>query len=978
MKLLVLPQLLHAGEVHSVDIDLSNKFVATSGNDANIHIWDTSLLFNIENMSEEDVQKIAPVKSIKAHSDPVRVARWSTKEPAYLASGDVSGHLYLTKLEDLSQRLIYPWPLAKEQSTEIADIAWSADSRLLAWSTNDGKVHLFDLLKETYQLLDEASEGDKNSKTTAQKSLAFNHSNTNLVTMGVDTLLHVYQYEYDTSNDYQFKLTNKISKLMNNNPTAMVTLNYERISWSSDDEFFCVPSASKQHTSLISLLSRSQDWENKISLVGHDGDCDVVRFGPHIFQSTADPTDPENFSIYHIIASAGSDRTLALWNTTKESPLLVLREVSEKAVVDLCWNRSGDQLIMASLDGHLTIAKFEPLELGKPASESVLYQLKATQNSLSGTTAIKDTEIANKKGSKSNADIIEQKNAIKLGDAFKEVEVQKAEEPADEKDQTSEGTQQNAASAEIQGDVHPQVIASNSPGQVDDLMSNAMADRSTKAPTTSALKGKLTTTRSTRKATTEITTASQKTSVKNGKKRIQPMLISNGNTQSTKPNLLVTKSSTDEGVKSASKSLMEFDKPSYVVTEDAFKDSKRSKGQEDGGPPKKLRRDLEPVRFVGTAVINPNTAFAKVRLSIPKVRASFQLTCKQDTTMLLDIRNGQGNESAPSRVTCFKNDMPIWSDFTPRLIQLATEGNSFWAICTADGQILTYTHVAGKRYLPPIVLGSPIVFLESHGDYLMAITAIGELYVWDMSLKKLTLHSPQSLASVLDSHSKLSQDTLSKSDNVTMCSITSKGIPLVTLSNGSGYLYNTDMGVWQTVTEAWWAFGSHYWDSIGDDKVSEPQSSKLLAGDNSSIVGLLEHKTNEEILRKSRLGRGKYFNKISKNLVMKEGFENLENTVSLSHLENRILCCELLGEFKDFHDFLITYSNRICELGLKAKLFELCEKLLDEDQTEPSQICGYDRKELLKEIIYSCAQNRDAQRILQFFSKKLGLIEDEY
>ena len=36
---------------------------------------------------------------------------------------------------------------------------------------------------------------------------------------------------------------------------------------------------------------------------------------------------------------------------------------------------------------------------------------------------------------------------------------------------------------------------------------------------------------------------------------------------------------------------------------------------------------------------------------------------------------------------------------------------------------------------------------------------------------------------------------------------------------------------------------------------------------------------------------------------MKEGFESLENTISISHLENRILCCELLGENKDFHKF---------------------------------------------------------------------------
>ena len=53
--------------------------------------------------------------------------------------------------------------------------------------------------------------------------------------------------------------------------------------------------------------------------------------------------------------------------------------------------------------------------------------------------------------------------------------------------------------------------------------------------------------------------------------------------------------------------------------------------------------------------------------------------------------------------------------------------------------------------------------------------------------------------------------------------------------------------------------------------------------DEQSIIELLEHKTNEEILEKTRTGRGKYFNKISKNMLMKEGFESLENTISISH-----------------------------------------------------------------------------------------------
>ncbi|KAM9901392.1 hypothetical protein OXX69_008725 [Metschnikowia pulcherrima] len=244
------------------------------------------------------------------------------------------------------------------------------------------------------------------------------------------------------------------------------------------------------------------------------------------------------------------------------------------------------------------------------------------------------------------------------------------------------------------------------------------------------------------------------------------------------------------------------------------------------------------------------------------------------------------------------------------------------------------------------------------------------------------MKSPSSLAALLDLNSKLQENTLSKADNITMCSITSKGIPVTTLTNGSGYIYNIEMEVWQTVTEAWWAFGSHYWDSITDDKASTPSktSQGSSKSDGSSIIGMLEHKTNEELLRKSRVGRGKLFNKISKNMMMKEGFENLENTVSLSHLENRILCCELLGEQTDFKNYLITYANRICELGLQAKLFEICEGIISpsNSETDKATICGINRRELLKDILLACAEHRDVQRMLVHFGNRIGLLSRDY
>lgn len=994
MKVVVLPQELHDGEVHTVDINTSNKFVATGGKDLSISIWNFLDLADIGSFDRNALERIAPIQKIKVHESTVKTIRWSPINDLVLISGDSQGHLYISNIEKKSHRLIFPWPLIKEaQSVPIIEGSWSSDGRLFAWSTTDSKVHLFDTIKDTYQ---ELTANIKDGKVAIQRSIAFDPTNNFFVTVGDDTFVNVYQYHYDTNGNYQFKILSKISKLMNNNATVISGINYRRVSWSCDGEYFSVPNASKQSSALISLLSRSLGWGNKISLVGHDLECEVVKFAPQIFQANAPaPNTPiEENHLFHVIASAGSNKTLVLWNTTKDSPVVVLRDTISRPITDLVWDKSSSILIFVSLDGHLGVLQFEPNELGYIASEEVIGKLKESQKQYIKPFVHKhEIDSSTAKKTKSLVDIIDEDLALKIEDAFalkeeKSEVIKKQKEIAPENEVPKK--QDN-----LVGDVTPVVLTpSENTTETEDILGSAMTERAKANVNVDFTSSKSTKARvSTKVSANAQNSTTQKVTTKDGKRRIQPVLISNGQRGTPKSPTIVSTASSSQavnGIRNA-KSIMEFDKPSYSVSEELQKENKRQKAQDESSTNKKVKRDLEPVKFVGSVVVNPNTTFAKVRLSVPKTRMSFKLpSSASGESCILDIKNGQGNETVPSRISYFKNEQQVWCDFVPRYIQLAAEGTDFWAVSTADGQIITYSHTSGKRFLPPIVLGSPLSFLQSHSNYLMAVTSLAEIFVWDMEKKKLHMSSPMSLATLLDLNNKYQEDVLSKADNITMCSITSRGIPLVTISNGSGYLYNLDLETWHTVSEAWWAFGSHYWDSITDDKMSsEPKMAKVLGKDEeSSILGLLEHKTNEEILRKSRVGRGKYFNKISKNMIMKEGFENLENIISLSHLENRILCCELLGERRDFHDFLITYTKRICELGLKAKLFETCQRLLEPESKDDSQhspngllddkICGYDRKELLKEIILSCAESRDAQRILVHFSKKLGMIESEY
>ncbi|CAH2351643.1 protein Hir2p [[Candida] railenensis] len=1055
MKVLVIPQVFHEGAIHSVDINKDGK-ILTSGKNSSILEWSPEFFKSDLTSPEakETVTSIKPQFTHKYHKAPVTVVRWSPHDVNLFASGDSNGEVYIKTGPSSST----PKRVNGTSTAGVVDLTWSSDGRLLCWSTDDHKLHLYDTKSETNQdftSLSSSSSSSSGSSSAAnaasasattttsnpatsistapdkkgkqlpsiQRSIAFDPTGHYLITLGDDSLIYLYQYEYDSDDLYKFKQIQKISKLVNN---MAFNSNYKRITWSPDGEYVCIPTASKNSTSLVSLLSRSKNWTNIISLVGHDVNCQVAKFNPKFYK----PNEKVSSHPYNIIATSGSDKTLVIWNTSNESPISILRDLSTEPITDLCWNSDGDTLLAVSLDGHITVVNFEQEELGSTVSSEIVQEIEEA-----GRKSIKpfdhknesETTSNNRRGGQSNIqEILDQKNAKSIHEE-KAVSAENGveEKVADEAPVKSKVPVNTDSKSKLKGKIVPEIIPlpnlddqnqSNAP-TADDILQTAMGRKKSSETSNQETGTSATLVKTIPKkepvSIPNIKSSSQKITTKNGKKRIQPMLISsNGGSSSSTNGLISTKASeaissgesfSNGSAISSNVSHMEFDKASYSVTEEIFKQSKRGKQPETANGTvngKKAKRPLEPVKFLSTTIVNPNTTYAKVRLSIPKVRLSFQLESKfESENFVLDIKNGSGNEAKPSRITYYKKDTEIWSDFVPRFVQLATEGNGFLAMCSMDGQILIYSRISGRRILPPLVIGSPLSFLESRGDFLMAVSSIGELYVWNISQKKIHLHAPSSLSPVLELSSKYREDGLSKSDNITMCAITSSGVPLLTISNGTGYLFNKDLNTWQTITESWWAFGSHYWDSVGDEDISRRLQSSNIVGDSSSssssIVGLLEQKTNEEILRKTRIGRGKYFNKISKNMIMKEGFENLENSISLSHLENRILCCELLGEKDDFKRFFIAYAKRICELSLKPKLYEICNQLLgppleykeslanglmtpDKEYEDWSPtICEIEKHDLLKEIITNCAKHRDSQRILTHFARELNLVKGE-
>ncbi|CCG24122.1 hypothetical protein CORT_0E05370 [Candida orthopsilosis Co 90-125] len=1003
MKFLLLPQTLHDGEVHCMAISNDSTVLVTGGKDNTINLWNVAQLLDISNLDNDAnnkdtrvrIDQLQPLQQIKCQESFMNNIQWIPGSYNSFISTTSKGHVYFHELgfeAKVTSKQIYPFKVEQTGLSPIVDVSISRDGKLVAWSSTDGKLSIYDLQRNTLQELLSPAEDN----LVVQRSIAFNGVTNYLTSIGDDTQITLFQYEYDPYTKlYKFRLVNKISKLFSKNP---LNVRYKRVSWSPDGELISIPTASKGQTSLISLVSSTKSWTTTASLVGHDLTCEVTKFSRHLYSETR----VEENNLYNVIASGGSDGTIAIWNTSKTSPIMVLKHVVDAQIYDIVWTINSSILFCTS-KGNLGILRFYPDELGYEVSTNEMNELKAVSvKSMKPMNFRYEYEqVSGNRKTLPPIEYIDQATAIvATGENYKTRETRQTRQAHETKMQVDESekttTIEKVDPTITKGQIVPEVVTAATP--IEDVKAittqKEVPDKPSPKLTAKEKEPKSPSTTATSQPQSQPPTQSQpqpnlskqKITTKDGKRRIQPILISNNGTSATN-NSKLTQSQPipEDGVKSA----MEFDPPSYSVSEE-FSRSKRARTEEqlpngNGDITKKPKREMEPVKFIGSVVLNPNVSFAKVRLPTPKIRFGFQLKSKKvgDEFFTLDIKNGSGNEAKPSRVTYFKRDKEIWCDFVPKFVHLACEGSNFWAVATADGEILTYSHISGKRLLPPLILGAPISFLESHGKFLMVVTCIGEMYVWDLELKKIELKT--SIASLLELGSKLQETGLTKSDFLTLCAITSQGIPLVTCSNGSGYLYNKNLGIWQTITESWWAFGSHYWDSVDTDKTKAPQSLNMF-DEEESIIQLLEQKTNEEIMRKSRSGRGKLYNKISKNMIMKEGFESLENTISISHLENRILCCELLGENKDFHQYFCIYVQRICELGYKAKLYEVCDELLgpidqDKDSSDVKgwnpKICGLDKRELLKEVIDLCSQYRDSQRVLYHFSKKLGLVEEE-
>lgn len=1040
MRFLRPPWLNHGGdkknaEVYSCDVSSDGKRLATAAGDSHVRIWSTEAIERANDPTYDGPKQLA---SMCHHMGTIHAVRFS-KNCKYLASGaddklvciyqyDPSTPSHAAAFGTNEPAPVENWRMFRRlngHDNDVQDIGWSYDSSILVTVGLDSKVVVWS--GYTFERLKTISIHQSHVK-----GITFDPANKYFATASDDRTIKIFRFTSpkptDGANDHtnNFVVEKSISWASQGSP---LTTYFRRLSWSPDGNLIAAANSVNGPVASVAIITRGS-WEpgtQSVHLIGHEAPVEVCAFSPRLF--TKQPFDSEKSSenpLAHaitVIACAGQDKTLTLWSTVDARPLLIATELCEKSFSDLGWMPDGQGLFATSLDGTIMYIRFGDGELG--------YSLPTTLN---------EQSLAKYGAGRKGAGIVEGPAELRLEERSKEGDMRDVQDRM----------------GAIMGDGATQegqaLITSTQPNGTNGTTPQTNGADASAAPAPAPPPPE---------PSKADKIKSRVTITKDGKKRVAPLLVSSSHTtQSSLPQTALR--SAGAGNRGAAeedlRSVLDLSKPVDALPrgglaavllgnkrrlaaiegdEDNLAEKRVALAGRDGSipilkntpagltlprPQKSVENAVVP-EFIRPAVVNPSLVTSSVRLAVPKVRDRFiqpfgkrankgapgageiQPDEGENAGMFMEAQNptgpsptGRAGERRPSRIIVTKNETVKWYDYLPKSILLLANGDNFWAAGCEDGSIYSWS-LQGRRLLNAMILESQPIILEANGQWLLCVTAVGQCYVWNMTTLSAP-HPPVSLAPVLDIAASFMTDHARPAPSVTSGHVNSQGRIFVTVSSGDGYSYSPSMFTWQRLTEPWWAVISQYWNSREDavrDLAPNGKGSSISRKISEGVLAYLERQTTVEATAR---GRAVFLQRLLRALLPLEGYENLEASISIAHLENRIAAALQIGAKEDFHIYLVMYAKRLGAEGQKGKVEELLADLargvfdddveivsersdtgvvtaLNRDLRAPHKtVCGVPKEKLLRDCVLVLGKYRELSRIIMPYDKLTRVVED--
>nr|XP_019010171.1 uncharacterized protein I206_04639 [Kwoniella pini CBS 10737]OCF48952.1 hypothetical protein I206_04639 [Kwoniella pini CBS 10737] len=337
--------------IYSISVHPDSTRIATGGLDNKVKIWSTLPI--LDEGAEKDEANHKLLCTMAAHTGPVLSVRWA-HHGRFLATGsddtvcmiwgiDPEGAGRLWGSEEVNHENWKALTRLVGHRPDVVDLAWSRDDSMLASVGLDSKVWIWD--GNTFERLRKLD-----LHQGFVKGVCWDPVGNYLATQSDDKTVKIWNTE-------DWSLVQSVSQPFETSPQSTF---FRRLSWSPDGAFIAASNAMNGPVFVAAVIDR-EGWNSDISFVGHENTIQVAAFNPRLFFRKED--QPGRATASCMLALGANDFSISIWRNTLHKPLVVLKEVFGRDLLDMCWSNDGYNLYACSADGSICAVSFYPVEL---------------------------------------------------------------------------------------------------------------------------------------------------------------------------------------------------------------------------------------------------------------------------------------------------------------------------------------------------------------------------------------------------------------------------------------------------------------------------------------------------------------------------------------------------------------------------------------------------------------------------------------
>uniref|UniRef100_A0A182PA84 Protein HIRA n=1 Tax=Anopheles epiroticus TaxID=199890 RepID=A0A182PA84_9DIPT len=386
------PNWVHHDEksIFSIDIHPSGQRFATGGqgcDSGRVVIWNMAPVLSEEAEANKSIPRV--LCQMDNHLACVNCVRWSGNGLMLASGGD--DKLVMIWKKTLSGsgggigafgggKSVEHWrciSTLRGHAGDVLDLAWSPQDRWIASCSVDNTIIIWDA--QQFPKIVHVLKGH----TGLVKGVTWDPVGKFVASQSDDRSLKVWK----TTDWTCFKTITEPFEECGG------TTHILRLSWSPDGQYLVSAHAMNGGGPTAQIIERD-GWKCDKDFVGHRKAVTCVRFHNSILKRSAPKTN--KLQQYCCLAVGARDRSLSIWLTALQRPLVVIHDLFQDSILDLSWSCDGYTLLACSGDGHIACLQFNAQELGTPLSEedkNILYQRMYGKNANIDLTAQAEKEM---------------------------------------------------------------------------------------------------------------------------------------------------------------------------------------------------------------------------------------------------------------------------------------------------------------------------------------------------------------------------------------------------------------------------------------------------------------------------------------------------------------------------------------------------------------------------------------------------------